>query len=80
MSKSTRNYDLGTKFDLYRDIPTLKEYIVIDSERIGVTAFRINMNNQWVLKDYKTFQDTVLIPTVEVTLSMQDIYNGVVFT
>jgi hypothetical protein len=53
---------------------------VIDSERIGVTAFRINMNNQWVLKDYKTFQDTVLIPTVEVTLSMQDIYNGVVFT
>jgi Uma2 family endonuclease len=80
MSKFTRNYDLGTKFDLYRDIPTLKEYIVIDSERIGVTAFRINMNNQWVLKDYKTFQDTVLIPTVEVTLSMQDIYNGVVFT
>lgn len=32
LSPSTRNYDRGGKFKLYRDIPTLKEYILIDSE------------------------------------------------
>ena len=34
LSKSTRNYDQGQKFALYREIPTLKEYILIDREKI----------------------------------------------
>jgi Uma2 family endonuclease len=80
LSKSTRNYDLTTKFDLYRDIPTLKEYILIDSERIGVKSFRIDTQNQWVLQEYKTREDIVLIPTVGVSLSMQEIYDDVKFT
>ncbi len=36
LSKSTRNYDQGEKFALYRQIPALKEYILIDSEKIKV--------------------------------------------
>jgi Uma2 family endonuclease len=75
LSKSTRTYDQTTKFDLYQNIPTLKEYILIDSERINVTSFRIDSHNRWVFEDYKTLQDTVLIPTVGVSLSMQDIYD-----
>jgi Uma2 family endonuclease len=38
LSSSTRNYDHGGKFKLYRDIPSLKEFILIDSESIGVEA------------------------------------------
>ncbi|HRH60735.1 MAG TPA: Uma2 family endonuclease, partial [Chitinophagaceae bacterium] len=34
LSKSTRNYDRGDKFKLYRDIPSLREYILIDSTSI----------------------------------------------
>jgi Uma2 family endonuclease len=79
LSKSTRSYDQGTKFKLYQDIPTLKEYIMIDSERIGITSFRINEHNRWVLEEYKTLQEIVLIPTVGVSLSMKDIYDDVVF-
>lgn len=76
LSKFTRNYDLGTKFELYRDIPTLKEYILIDSENIGVKTFRINAHNHWELEEYKSLQETVMIPTVGLSLSLQDIYRG----
>lgn len=76
LSKSTRNYDRGMKFNLYRDIPTLKEYMLIDTEKIGVEIFRINAHNQWELQEYKTQQQTVQIPTVEVSLSMKDIYKS----
>ena len=76
LSKSTRDYDRGTKFNLYRDIPTLKEYILIDTEKIGVEVFRINTHNHWGLQEYKTLQQTVQLPTVGVSLSMQDIYRG----
>ena len=79
LSTSTRNYDLGTKFELYRAIPTLKEYILIDSENISVEAFRINTNNHWELEEYKTLQEAVQIHTVGISLSMQDIYNGLSF-
>lgn len=79
LSKSTRDYDLGTKFELYRDIPTLKEYILIDSENIGVKTFRINEHNHWELEEFKSLQEIVMIPTVGVSLAMQDIYNGVSF-
>ena len=39
LSPSTRNYDRGDKFNLYRDIPTLKEYILVDSQTISIAAF-----------------------------------------
>jgi Uma2 family endonuclease len=80
LSNSTRKYDQTAKFEFYQNIPTLKEYVLIDSERIGVTSFRIDAHNRWVLEEYKTLQDTVLIPSVGVSLSMKDIYDGVVFT
>ena len=34
LSPSTKDYDRGGKFLLYRDIPTLKEYILIDTGAI----------------------------------------------
>jgi Uma2 family endonuclease len=76
LSPSTRAYDLGTKFNLYKDIPTLKEYILIDTESIEVKAWRINAHNQWHPEEYKTLHKSVQIPTVGISLSMQDIYRG----
>jgi Uma2 family endonuclease len=76
LSPSTRSYDMGKKFELYRAIPTLKEYILIDTESIAVKSWRINAHNYWEPEEYKTLQDTVLIPAVEVSLSMLNIYEG----
>jgi Uma2 family endonuclease len=33
-SESTANYDRGEKFERYRSIPTLEEYLLIDSRRV----------------------------------------------
>ena len=42
LSPSTKSNDRGKKFRLYRDILTLKAYILIDSESIAIEAFRVN--------------------------------------
>src|SRR5258706_2705754 len=39
LSKSTKDYDRGTKFTLYRSIKTLKEYILKDSTCVSVKLF-----------------------------------------
>jgi len=51
LSKSTKNYDRGEKFKLYRDIPTLKEYVLVDSETASIEIFRLNANHHWELEE-----------------------------
>jgi len=75
LSPSTKNYDRGEKFKLYRDIPTLKEYILVDSEAIGIEVFRIDPHNHWTLEEYKTTNDTLVIQTVGISIPLQDIYD-----
>jgi Uma2 family endonuclease len=76
LSPSTKNYDRGDKFKLYRDSPTLKEYIMIDSESIGVEAFRINDQNHWELEEYKRIEEKLPIKAVQLFISLTDIYEG----
>jgi Uma2 family endonuclease len=79
LSKSTRSYDKGQKFTLYRDIETLKEYILIDSENIGVEMFSKNDDNSWTLTEYKNLEDIFHIKAIEVSLALTDVYDGVDF-
>ena len=76
LSPSTRNYDQGIKFRLYREIPTLKEFITIDSESIGIEAYRINSQGNWELKDYRLIDETLTIPSVGLSLSLKEVYEG----
>ena len=76
LSKSTKNYDRGEKFKLYRDIPTLKEYILVDSESISIEAFRLNANNHWELEEYKKGAESFSINTINIALSFADVYEG----
>ncbi|HRQ51049.1 MAG TPA: Uma2 family endonuclease [Agriterribacter sp.] len=76
LSPSTRSYDRGEKFRLYRDIPSLKAYILVDSESIAIEAFRINASGYWELEEYKSLNETLSIPVLQITLPLHDIYEG----
>jgi len=74
LSKATSDYDRGGKFKLYRDIPTLKAYMLVNSENIGVEIWRINEHNHWELEEYKSLQEIVTLLAIDVSISMEDIY------
>jgi Uma2 family endonuclease len=76
LSPSTRQYEHGGKFKLYRDIPTLKEFILIDSEAIAIEAYRLNQNNHWELQDYTSVNELFTIPCMDITLPIKEIYDG----
>ena len=76
LSRSTKNYDRGEKFKLYRDIPTLREYVLVDSESIHIEIFRLNANNHWELEEYNKDAQTVLIQAINTPLSIEEIYEG----
>jgi len=79
LSHSIRNYDKGEKFTLYRDIGSLKEYIVVDTERIHVEKHKRRQDNSWLLTDYRSMEESFTIETVQVSLQLKDVYDGVRF-
>jgi Uma2 family endonuclease len=76
LSPSTKNYTRGEKFRIYRDIPHLKEYILVDSETILIEAFRINERGHWELEEIKGLQNDLLVKTVKVSIPFIDIYES----
>jgi len=77
LSHSTKNYDRGEKFKLYRDIPTLKEYILIDSESIHIETFRLNEKNHWELEEYNFVTEELYVKAINEKILIADIYEGV---
>ena len=79
LSKSTCNYDKGEKFTLYRDINSLQEYILIDTEKIYVEKHIRNADNSWQLTDYKSIENSFTISTIQLSFLLKDIYEGLSF-
>lgn len=77
LSPSTKNYDHGEKFKLYRDIPTLKEYILVDSESIYIETFRLNESNHWELEEYNKNDEILEIKAITESITLSEIYDGV---
>lgn len=77
LSTSTRGYDRGEKFRLYRDIPSLREYVLVDAELMLVEAFRLNERGHWELNEYRKSTETLVMPTFNISIPLTRIYDGV---
>lgn len=61
---------------MYRDIPTLKEYILVDSEMIHIEVFHLNANNHWELQEYRAVSEMLQLSSVAVSVSLTEVYEG----
>ena len=74
LSPSTSNMDKGRKFFFYREIPSLKEYIMIDSLKPLVIVSRRQPGNSWVFENID--EGAFTMQTIGFTLTLQEIYDG----
>jgi Uma2 family endonuclease len=79
LSKTTQDYDRGAKFKLYRDIESLKEYILISSLETLVEKYDKQADGSWVLHEYKSETDTFTITSIELLVTVKDLYRNVDF-
>ena len=52
LSDSTKKYDKTTKFEMYRTIPTFREYVLIHQERKHASVYTKQDDGNWLLRDY----------------------------
>ena len=79
LSKSTGNYDRSEKFDYYRSIPTLQEYILIDQSCYHVLQYVKTSPTQWLLTDHHQAEGIIQFGSIDLVLSLEDIYDRVDF-
>ncbi len=75
LSDSTRAYNMGAKFELYKDIPTLMEYVLIEPEWISVEA-HLNQEGKWTQTRHTSIEESLTLQSVDVTISLKEIYEG----
>lgn len=77
LSPSTEAKDRGKKFQNYRRISTLKEYVLISSEQKVIECFRLNEKGVWELYTYLE-GDEVELKSVDFSCSIEVIYEEVI--
>ncbi|MFM9963094.1 MAG: Uma2 family endonuclease [Planctomycetaceae bacterium] len=80
LSKSTEKYDRGKKFDLYRELSSLKQYVLISQTEARVASFvRQADGATWLMVPSSGLEGTLDFPTVECRLSLAEVYRDVDF-
>ncbi len=80
LSDSTKNYDRGDKFEAYRTLGSLQEYLLIDQYRPHVEQYVKQSEHQWLFTEYTGLEARVQLASLPVELALQDLYQGVIST
>jgi len=77
LSASTRDYDRGDKFAVYRELSTLREYVLIDPDAFSVEVFRLNENRRWELFSFEGADTVVEFTSIGLHCMLVDFYEDV---
>ncbi|AKG24488.1 Uma2 family endonuclease [Calothrix sp. 336/3] len=78
LSPSTASRDRGEKFTNYQKMPSLQEYLLIDSEQISVERFCRGEGKMWLYYPYIE-GDIITLPSIEFEMEIALLYEGVAF-
>jgi Uma2 family endonuclease len=77
LSPSTERYDRGMKFQHYRTINSLQEYILVSQDKLQIERFVRQENNEWVFSEAIGIEATLPISSIQGMLALRDVYEQV---
>jgi Uma2 family endonuclease len=79
LSDSTEAYDRGKKFENYRQMPSLREYLLVSQKEPRIEQFLRQENGQWLLREAAGLDAALALPSLNVTISLDEVFAGVEF-
>ena len=77
LSPSTRQYDQGEKFNLLRELPSLRHYLLVEPDECRVEhRFRLD-NGDWQTEVFASLDDVVNLSAISCTLSVRAVYEEI---
>lgn len=75
LSPSTRKKDRTAKFDLYRSLPSLEEYVLIDQNQPLISTF--SAPRAWQQTLVRGMDRHVDLASIDAALTLADVYEGI---
>ncbi|MEO1340440.1 MAG: Uma2 family endonuclease [Cyanobacteria bacterium J06635_13] len=79
LSDSTEAFDRGDKFADYQSLPSLQEYVLINTKKARIECFRRTAEGLWLLQFYELEAEKFELTSVEFTGNIADVYEQVEF-
>lgn len=79
LSKSTADYDRGGKFEHYRTLASLQEYLLVAQDRCHIVHYIRQPDNTWVLSETHVLNDRLPLPSLSAQLLVSEAYTKVQF-
>ena len=79
LSPTSADYDRGTKFEEYKSIPTLTDYLLVAQDRPYVARRTRHDPNTWHETAFDSLDETIRLNSIGVSLDMREVYEGLSF-
>jgi Uma2 family endonuclease len=79
LSNSTEAFDRGDKFADYQLLPSLQEYVLINTKKARIECFRRTPEGLWLLQFYGLEDNQFELSSIEFTGKIDDVYEQVEF-
>ena len=79
LSPSTRRYDRAAKFQHYRQIPSIEEYILIEQQSYSIERRRRLPDGEWESTSFQGEDANLELASLNVTIPLRQIYADVPF-
>ncbi len=76
LSNSTEQYDRGQKFDYYKQLASLEEYVLVAQDRMEVECYRRDLG-RWTHRRFTREDAIIALPSVECEISIGEIYDKI---
>lgn len=79
LSPSTADFDRGTKFNHYRQLPSLMEYLLVEQQRMSIEKRSRRPQGDWLMEVCEGEQAEVTLASIGCTLRLAEVYAKVQF-
>ena len=79
LSESTEAYDRGKKFDHYRQVDSLREYVLVSQTEPLIERYVRQSDGSWRLSVFKGLEAVLELEGVACRLRLADVYDRVTF-
>lgn len=80
LSPSTELYYRVRKFEHYRSLESVSEYLLVSSERVSAELYTRQPDGRWLLTTVSRMEDSLDLQSVGAHLALADLYEKVDFT
>ena len=77
LSRTTESYDRGAKFEHYRSLDTLAEYLLVAQDRPHLEHYRRQPDGPWLFSDASGLAAVIELAAIDCRLALAEVYDKV---